>query len=82
METWWLLPQDILPAHGRLVGRLACQGVQTYANLALVSGVNDDPAVICEMAHGLREAGMDFHHCYVAGLGVLIPLLIFVLHLL
>ena len=70
METWWLLPRDLLLEHGRLVGQLACHGVQTYANLALISGVNDDPGVICEMAHGIREAGMDFHHCYVAGLGV------------
>jgi L-lysine 2,3-aminomutase len=70
IETWWLLPRDLLSEHGRLAGQLACKGVQTYANLALVSGINDDPAVICEMAQGLREAGMDFHHCYVAGLCV------------
>ncbi|MDX2441967.1 MAG: lysine 2,3-aminomutase, partial [Desulfobacterales bacterium] len=70
IETWWLLPRDLLSEHGRLAGQLSCKGVQTYANLALVSGINDDPAVICEMAQGLRDAGMDFHHCYVAGLGV------------
>lgn len=70
IETWWLLPRDLLPDHGRLAGQLNGRGIQTYANLALVSGVNDDPAVVCEMAHGFREAGMDFHHCYVAGLFV------------
>jgi lysine 2,3-aminomutase len=70
IETWWLLPRDLLLEHGRLVGQLGCHGVQTYANLLLISGVNDDPGVICEMAHGIREAGMDFHHCYVAGFGV------------
>jgi L-lysine 2,3-aminomutase len=70
IETWWLLPQDLLPEHGRLVGQLVCQGVQTYANLPLISGINDDPATVCEMAQKIREAGMEFHHCYVAGLGV------------
>jgi lysine 2,3-aminomutase len=70
IETWWLLPRDLLSEHGTLAGQFSCKGVQTYANLALVSGINDDPGVICEMAQGLREAGMDFHHCYVAGLEV------------
>jgi L-lysine 2,3-aminomutase len=70
IETWWLLPRDLLSEHGTLAGQLACQGIQTYANLALISGINDDPAVVCEMAQGFREAGMDFHHCYVAGLCV------------
>lgn len=70
IETWWLLPRDLLSEHGRLAGQLSSKGVQTYANLALVSGINDDPGVICEMAQGLRDAGIDFHHCYVAGLCV------------
>ncbi|MBU0971446.1 MAG: hypothetical protein KKC20_12410, partial [Proteobacteria bacterium] len=70
IETWWLMPRDLLPAHGRLAGQLNGQGIQTYANLPLIIGVNDDPAVICEMAQGLRGAGMEFHHCYVAGLAV------------
>ncbi|MBU0969968.1 MAG: radical SAM protein [Proteobacteria bacterium] len=70
METWWLVPGELLPAHGDLVRKLACRGIQTYANLALISGLNDDPMVIAEMAHGLRRAGITFHHVYAAGLAV------------
>jgi len=70
METWWLLPRDLLPEHGKMVGQLCRRGVQTYANLALVSGVNDDPEIISEMARSLRRAGIDFHHVYAAGLAV------------
>ncbi len=70
METWWMLPGEILPEHGKVVGQLSRRGVQTYANLALVSGVNEDPEIISEMAHSLRRAGIDFHHVYAAGLAV------------
>jgi lysine 2,3-aminomutase len=70
IETWWLLPGQILPEHENLVGKLTCRGIQTYANLALLSGINDTPYIISEMAHRLRSAGMDFHHVYVAGLDV------------
>ncbi|MCP4718466.1 MAG: lysine 2,3-aminomutase, partial [Desulfobacteraceae bacterium] len=70
METWWLLPGDLLPEHGKMVEQLSRRGIQTYANLALVSGVNDDPEIISEMARSLRRAGIDFHHVYVAGLAV------------
>jgi L-lysine 2,3-aminomutase len=70
METWWMLPEDLLPEHGWLAEQLAGRGIQTYANLALISGVNDDPVSVCKMAQGLRRAGIDFHHCYVAGLAV------------
>lgn len=70
METWWLVPGELRPAHGDLVRKLTCRGIQTYANLALISGLNDDPMVIAEMAHGLRWAGITFHHVYAAGLAV------------
>ncbi len=70
METWWTLPRELTPDHGRVVRGLAGQGIQTYANLALISGHNTDPEVIVEMAVGLRKAGMTFHHVYVAGLGI------------
>ncbi len=70
IETWWLLPPEICLEHGRLVQSFSNFGIQTYANLALVSGVNDDPAIIAEMAQDLRGTGIHFHHVYVAGLAV------------
>ncbi|MCP3943727.1 MAG: radical SAM protein [Desulfobacteraceae bacterium] len=70
IETWWLLPREVLPEHVSLARRLSCRGIQTYANLALVSGINGDPDIIAQMAHGLCGAGIDFHHIYVAGLAV------------
>ncbi len=70
IETWWLLPPEICSEHGRLVRYFSHLGIQTYANLALVSGVNDDPAIIAEMAQNLRGTGINFHHVYVAGLAV------------
>lgn len=70
IETWWLLPPEICSEHGRLVRDFSHLGIQTYANLALVSGVNDDPAIIAEMARDLRGTGINFHHVYVAGLAV------------
>lgn len=70
METWWTLAREIRPDHGRLIQALADHGVHTYANLPLISNINDDPNMMAEMARALRGAGMVFHHVVVAGLAV------------
>ncbi len=44
--------------------------MEIYANLALISGVNDSPGILLETARRLRQAQIDFHHVYVAGLPV------------
>jgi len=68
IETWWFIPEEVSPVHGWLARQVAFQGIQVYANLSLISGMNDDPGTIARMAQVLREAGIGFHHVYVAGL--------------
>ncbi|MCG8632308.1 MAG: radical SAM protein [Desulfobacterales bacterium] len=70
IETWWLDAGQVTRAHKSLGRRFLSAGIPVYANLALVSGLNDDPGRVAGLAHTLREAGMDFHHVYVAGLSL------------
>ncbi len=70
IEIFWLDSRQITPAHKSLARRFLAAGVPVYANLALISGLNDDPGLVARTAHTLREAGIDFHHIYVAGLSL------------
>jgi L-lysine 2,3-aminomutase len=70
VEVWFLLPEDIGPRHGEIAKKLIHKGVNIYANVPLIQGVNDSPGTVVALAHGLRRAAVEFHHLYVSGLDI------------
>lgn len=70
METWFLLPEEIGDLHGKIAKKLIQNGVNIYANVPLIRGVNDEPKTLETLAHKLRDAAIEFHHVYVAGLEI------------
>ncbi|MCG8615657.1 MAG: hypothetical protein MI802_05525, partial [Desulfobacterales bacterium] len=70
VETWWQAPAQVLPAHREAARALTAAGIGVYGNLPLIFGVNDDPALVAGLAHALRDAGIEFHHVYAAGLSL------------
>ena len=70
IETWFLLPDEILNLHGKIAEKLIATGVNIYANVPLIGGINDHPETIATLAHKLRYAKIEFHHIYTAGLEI------------
>ncbi|HCY84667.1 MAG TPA: lysine 2,3-aminomutase [Desulfobacteraceae bacterium] len=70
VETWWMAPGQVLPAHRKAARALTAAGIRVYGNLPLISGVNDTPEMVADTAHALRHAGIEFHHVYAAGLSL------------
>ncbi|MCK5695810.1 MAG: radical SAM protein [Desulfobacula sp.] len=70
IETWFLLPDEILDLHGKMAEKLVGRGVNVYANAPLIRGINDRPETIVRLANKLRYAKIEFHHLYVAGLRI------------
>jgi lysine 2,3-aminomutase len=70
IEAWFLHPDQVTIAHKDLVYKLSISSISVYANTVLLSQVNDDPSTILALAHALRDAGIEFHHVYVAGLEI------------
>ncbi len=70
IETWFIRAKDVGDTHAKLVRRLNNKGITVYANVPLLGGVNDTDRAIHDLAYALREAGMEFHHLYVAGLPI------------
>ena len=70
IETWFLMPEDILEQHGEIAKKLIRKGVNIYADVPLVRRVNDRPGIIVELAGKLRHAAIEFHHLYVSGLDI------------
>ncbi|MFZ0241096.1 MAG: radical SAM protein [Desulfobacterales bacterium] len=68
IETQFLHSREIRPDHRRIAAGLQQRGVTVYANVPLLTGVNDSPAEINRIAYGLRQCGIEFHHLFVAGL--------------
>jgi len=58
------------PEHTRLTRRLNSRGITVYANTPLLGQINDSPEAIHRLAYECRQAGIEFHHLYVAGLPV------------
>ncbi|MCP4686443.1 MAG: radical SAM protein, partial [Desulfobacterales bacterium] len=65
IETRFFRAGEIRDAHDRLVRKLNNRGITVYNNTPLLSGVNDTPDAIHELAFRLRRAGIEFHHLYV-----------------
>jgi L-lysine 2,3-aminomutase len=70
IETWFLKADEIQPEHATLTRRLNNKGITVYSNTPLLGGTNDSPDDIHTLAYVCRQAGIEFHHLYVAGLPV------------
>jgi L-lysine 2,3-aminomutase len=68
IETRFYQAGEITEDHSRLVRSLNNRGITVYNNTPLISGVNDTAEEIQRLASSLRQAGVEFHHLYVAGL--------------
>ncbi len=67
IETVFLHSGEFLEEHKRIAAHLRRKGISVYVNTPLLSGGNDNPAEIQRVAYQCREAGVEFHHVYVAG---------------
>ena len=70
IETQFLGAGEVRPAHKRLARLLNNRGITIYCNTPLLGRINDTPEAIQKLAFGCREAGIEFHHVYVAGLAI------------
>ena len=70
IETQFLVAEEFQPAHTRLARQLKNRGITVYNNTPLLGKINDTPDAVHRLAYGCREAGIEFHHLYVAGLPV------------
>ncbi len=67
IETVFLHSGEFLDDHKRVAALLRRKGISVYVNIPLIGGANDTPEEIQRVAHRCREAGVEFHHVYVAG---------------
>jgi lysine 2,3-aminomutase len=70
IETQFLVPDEFRVEHGRLARQLKNKGITVYNNTPLLGRINDTPETIHLLAYNCREAGIEFHHLYVAGLPI------------
>ena len=68
IETWFLKADDVTPEHDKLTRRLNNKGITVYSNTPLLGQINDSPDEIFNLTYAYRQAGIEFHHLYVAGL--------------
>ncbi len=70
IETQFLHTGEIRPEHEKLADALRRHGITVYANTPILSGINDSAEEIHRLAFACRQAGIEFHHLYVAGLPI------------
>ena len=70
IETQFLVADELQPDHATLTRKLNNCGITVYCNTPLLGGINDPPEAIHQLAYGCRQAGIEFHHLYVAGLPI------------
>ena len=70
IETQFLVADEFQTVHGRLTRLLNNKGITVYNNTPLLGRINDTPNAIHRLAYGCRQAGIEFHHLYVAGLPI------------
>ncbi len=68
IETRFYKAGEIHEGHSKLVRSLNNRGITVYNNTPLISGLNDTADEIQALSFSLRQAGIEFHHLYVAGL--------------
>jgi L-lysine 2,3-aminomutase len=70
IETQFLVAGEVRPEHATVARLLNNQGITVYNNTPLLGRINDSPEAIQSLAYGCRQAGIEFHHLYVAGLPI------------
>jgi len=70
IETQFLVADELKPAHTRLARKLSNRGITVYCNTPLLGSINDSAEAIHRLAYECRQAGIEFHHLYVAGLPI------------
>ncbi|MEE4242224.1 MAG: radical SAM protein, partial [Desulfopila sp.] len=70
IETQFLVAEEFTPDHIRVTRLLKNKGITVYNNTPLLGRINDTPETIHLLAYKCREAGIEFHHLYIAGLEV------------
>jgi len=70
IEAWFLVPEEITEHHEKLTRKLRDRGITVYSNTPLLGTINDTAAIIHRLAYRCREAAIEFHHLYVAGLAI------------
>ncbi len=70
IEVWVTRSNQVGGEQDRLSAEFRSRGIGVYANCPIISGVNDTPDTMVELAGRLRHAGIEFHHVYAAGLPV------------
>jgi L-lysine 2,3-aminomutase len=70
IETQFLSADEIQPAHTHLTRLLNNKGITVYNNTPLLGRINDTADAIHRLAYGCRQAGIEYHHLYVAGLPI------------
>ncbi len=68
IETRFVHSSQIGPVHRELAEKLRNKGITVYANTPLLGEINDSADEINRIAYRLREAGIEFHQVFVAGL--------------
>jgi lysine 2,3-aminomutase len=69
IETWAIVPDATLDIGTMAIGLLE-KGVNIYANVPLIPGLNHDPDTMVKLADQLRENKVEFHQLYVSGLDI------------
>lgn len=67
IETQFLVAEEITAEHTRLTRLLKNKGITVYTNTPLLGRINDSAEAIHRLAYRCREAGIEFHHLFVAG---------------
>ncbi len=68
IETRFYRAEDITISHDRLVRDFNNRGITVYANTPLLAGINNNAEAMHALSFRMRQAGIEFHHLYVAGL--------------
>jgi L-lysine 2,3-aminomutase len=70
IETQFLIADEITPIHAKLVRSMNNKGITVYNNTPLLGVVNNTSQAVSDLAYQCRKSGIEFHHFYVAGLGI------------
>ncbi|MFO7890205.1 MAG: radical SAM protein [bacterium] len=70
IETQFLHSSEITSKHKEIAGNLRNKGITVYNNTPLLPFINDSGDELSKISYQLREAGIEFHHLYIAGLPI------------
>ncbi|MBD3224086.1 MAG: hypothetical protein GF313_05115 [Caldithrix sp.] len=73
IETQFLHSNEFSPQHKMLSGILRNKGITVYSNTPLLPFINASEEEMLKLVYHYREAGIEFHHLYIAGLQLQIP---------